>query len=42
MGGVRIRLSPVRVVEVAHGFSVVDWRHHGLNIRLFSIPFRVH
>ena len=44
MGDTRIRLSPVRVVEVVHGFPVVDWRYHRLNIRLFrrSIPFLVH
>ena len=44
MGGARIRLWPVRVVEVVHGFPVVDWRYHRLNIRFFSrsIPFLVH
>jgi len=26
MGDARIRLSPVRVVEVVHEFPVVDWR----------------
>jgi len=43
MGGARIRLSPVRVVEVVHGFPVVDWMYHRLNIRFFkrSIPFLV-
>ena len=44
MGDARIRLSPVRVVEVVHGFPVVYWRYHGLNIRIFrrGIPFLVH
>jgi len=44
MGGARIRLSPVRVVEVVHEFPVVDWRYHRLNIRLStrSIPFLVY
>jgi len=37
MGDARIRLSPVRVVEVVHGFPVVDWRYHGLNIRSFKL-----
>ena len=35
MGDARIRLLPMRVVEVVHGFPVVDQRYHGLNIRFF-------
>jgi len=44
MGGARIRLSPVQVVEVVPGFPAVDWRYHYLNIRFFrhSISFLVH
>jgi len=36
MGDARIRLSPVRVVEVIHEFPVVDWRYHGLNTIFFK------
>jgi len=25
------------VVEVVHGFPVVDWRYHGLNITFFKL-----
>jgi len=33
MGDTHIRLSPVRVVEVVHGFPVVDWRYHHCETR---------
>jgi len=32
----RFRLSSLRVAEVVHGFPVVDWSYHGLNIRFFK------
>jgi len=44
MGDARIRFSPVWVVGVVHGFPVVDWGYHSLNVMFFRciIPFLIY
>ena len=36
MGDAHICLLPVQVVELVHGFPLVDWRQHGLKAIFFK------